>query len=206
MGVTKKAQDCSWIEVEHTSAVFAAVVLNPLAFAAQYFMYGTVPQIPHASPMQVSLILLAAAGCFVGIAMETKGYQLADPGRASMFRNAEVPLGYVLQQFGTSSPLSIKALLGSVCILVSCVLGVFREKYLAEAEASKSLISDSEGLKRSQTLPGSLRTKGMYNDVPQDDVESVGSNEKTSAGSTADNAESVDFSDGGVCQPSSTLE
>jgi len=188
--VTRKTKGCSWIEVEHTNAVFAAVVLNPLAFGAQYFMYGTLSHIPHTSVTQVSLILLAAAGCFVGLAMETKGYQLAEAGRASMFRNAEVPFGYVLQHFGTDSPLSVKALAGSLCILASCGLGVIRETYMAEAE--KVATSD--------------KAEVLYKDVSNDDVESVGSTDKTSAGSVDDGKESVDFSDGSGYQQVGRLE
>merc|ERR1711924_16871 len=140
---------------------------------------------------QVSLILLAAAGCFIGLAMETKGYQLAEAGRASMFRNAEVPFGYVLQHFGTNSPLSVKALAGSLCILVSCGLGVIRETYMAEAE---------------EKVARSDKAEVLYKDVANDDVESVGSTDKTSAGSVDDGKESVDFSDGSVYQQVSKLE
>merc|ERR1711920_988528 len=76
----------------------------------------------HVGPTEVGLIVLVAVGSFVGIAMETKGYQLAEVGKASMFRYVEIPFAYVLQHLGTSAPVTSQAVLGSTLILASCVL------------------------------------------------------------------------------------
>jgi len=122
--VTKKARDCSWIEVEHVSACLAAAVLDPSLLIGQYALYGTVPRMPSAAPSEIGLIVLAAGGSFVGIAMETKGYQLADVGKASMFRYVEVPFAYVLQCFGTREPVQTQAIVGALLIMLSCFLGL----------------------------------------------------------------------------------
>jgi len=105
--VTRKAKDCCWIEVEHVSAFLAATLLNPVLFFLQYLLYDVVPMVPTAAPKETGLILLAAAGSFVGLGMETKGYQLAEVGKASMYRYVEVPFAYALQHFGTSTPVQI---------------------------------------------------------------------------------------------------
>jgi drug/metabolite transporter (DMT)-like permease len=124
--VTKKARDCSWIEVEHVSACLASTVLNPSLLLGQYLISGSLPDTPSAAPGEIGLIILAAGGSFVGIAMETKGYQLADVGKATMIRYIEVPFAFVLQHFGTSDPVEMQAVLGSILILMSCFSGMWR--------------------------------------------------------------------------------
>jgi drug/metabolite transporter (DMT)-like permease len=126
--VTRKTKDCSWIEVEFVNAAFAAVFLNPLLLGSQYAAFGILPEIPSTAPKEAVLIILAAMGSFLGIAMETKGYQLAEAGKASMFRYIEVPFAYVLQALGTSTPVSTDAILGSGLIIASCVLGVVGQR------------------------------------------------------------------------------
>lgn len=122
--VTRKARDCSWIEVEHVSACLASTLLDPSLLVVQYMIYGNMPLLPSTRPGEIGLIILAAGGSFVGIAMETKGYQLAEVGKASMFRYVEVPFAYVLQSIGTSEPVQTRAVIGSILILMSCLLGV----------------------------------------------------------------------------------
>eukprot|EP00928_Gymnodinium_smaydae_P033289 TRINITY_DN23884_c0_g1_i2.p1 TRINITY_DN23884_c0_g1~~TRINITY_DN23884_c0_g1_i2.p1 ORF type:complete len:304 (+),score=40.73 TRINITY_DN23884_c0_g1_i2:63-974(+) len=100
--ITRKAKDCSWIEVEHVSACLASTLLDPSLVLVQYLFCGQLPPVPPAAPKEAFLIIIAAMGAFVGIAMETKGYQLAEPGKATMCRYVEVPFAYVLQKFFTS--------------------------------------------------------------------------------------------------------
>jgi drug/metabolite transporter (DMT)-like permease len=126
--VTRKARDCSWIEVEHVSAFLASTTLNPSLLLGKYLIDGSLPTLPAAAPGEIGLIMLAAGGSFVGIAMETKGYQLAEVGKASMFRYVEVPFAYVLQCLGTNDSVQIQAVLGSCLILLSCFLGLKRDK------------------------------------------------------------------------------
>lgn len=115
--VTKKTRDCSWIEarglfgklsfvceVEHVSAFLACVLLDPaLMIANQLLNHDNPVKCPLASissflrpdvdagTKEALIIILAALGAFVGVALETKGYQLASVGRASMFRRGEWP-------------------------------------------------------------------------------------------------------------------
>jgi len=131
--VTRKCRDCSWIEVEHVNAFLASAVLNPGLMLGEYALEGSWPAWPAAAPGEVALIVLAAAGSFVGIAMETKGYQLADAGRASMFRYVEVPFAYLLQSLATTAPVEPRAVLGATLILGSCALGAL-ESWFEEPE------------------------------------------------------------------------
>eukprot|EP00931_Biecheleriopsis_adriatica_P041793 TRINITY_DN23842_c0_g1_i2.p1 TRINITY_DN23842_c0_g1~~TRINITY_DN23842_c0_g1_i2.p1 ORF type:complete len:336 (+),score=60.78 TRINITY_DN23842_c0_g1_i2:26-1009(+) len=135
--VTRQTRDCSWIEVEFVNAAFASAVLNPALLCLQYAVYGVLPEIPPAAPAEAGLLLLAALGSFVGIAMETKGYQLAEAGKATMFRYVEVPLAYALQHFGTAAPVAPRAILGSVLILASCGVGALMQDVGAERTSAK---------------------------------------------------------------------
>jgi len=132
--VTRKTKDCSWIEVEHVSACLASACLDPVLMLGQYAVDGTAPVLPSTGPREVLLIILAAMGSFLGIAMETKGYQLAEPGKATMFRYVEVPFAYVLQRLGTTEPVKAQAVFGSLLIVASCFLGQ-ASRFLGKAAA-----------------------------------------------------------------------
>lgn len=145
--VTRWTRDCSWIEVEHVNALLACVVFNPTCLYTQFLMEGVKPQWGDGLvPQEAVLILLASLGSFIGIAMETKGYQIADPGKASMYRYVEVPFAYVLQSVGTDAPLETRAILGSLLILASCALSAaaerFRTKSHTSNESAKALLEE----------------------------------------------------------------
>merc|ERR1719327_1563435 len=103
---SRQARFASWIEVEHVNASLSAGILNPI-FALMHTAakgQSLEPDIDISSRFlsmsEVIMISLAAVGSFVGIAMETWGYQLAEPGKASMFRYVEIPFAYFLQALG----------------------------------------------------------------------------------------------------------
>ena len=43
---------------------------------------------------EIGLIVIAALASFAGDAMNTCGYQMAEPGKAAMFRYLEIPFSY----------------------------------------------------------------------------------------------------------------
>mmetsp|Transcript_36886 Transcript_36886/g.113662 ORF Transcript_36886/g.113662 Transcript_36886/m.113662 type:complete len:342 (-) Transcript_36886:145-1170(-) len=143
--VTRQTRSCSWIEVEHVGAVTACGLMDPALLLGEFAWSGRLPALPPGAPREALLILLAATGAFVGIAMETKGYQLAEPGKAAMFAYAEVPFGYLLQSLGTSAPVQARALGGAALIIASCGLGAFcqhrRAAELAKDEAASPLLA-----------------------------------------------------------------
>jgi drug/metabolite transporter (DMT)-like permease len=142
--VTAKTKACSWIEVEHVGAAVASAVLIPGLMFADYAVYGAVPSIPTESPLDAVNIILAALGTFGGVALETKGYQLASAGRASMFRNLEVPFAYALQRWSTVTPVAPRALLGALLIVMSCGIGGITSRFWQSSETQQ--LSSKVGL------------------------------------------------------------
>merc|ERR1711871_676602 len=68
--------------------------------------------------------------------MQTRGYQLAEPGKASMFSYIEVPFAYFLQVMGTTSSLSKSSMLGAVLIIISCVVGAYGQYNLEHEDTA----------------------------------------------------------------------
>eukprot|EP00746_Dinoflagellata_sp_MGD_P027422 gnl/MRDRNA2_/MRDRNA2_16473_c0_seq1.p1 gnl/MRDRNA2_/MRDRNA2_16473_c0~~gnl/MRDRNA2_/MRDRNA2_16473_c0_seq1.p1 ORF type:complete len:342 (-),score=55.06 gnl/MRDRNA2_/MRDRNA2_16473_c0_seq1:103-1128(-) len=138
--VTRQTKACSWVEVEHVVAACSIFVFNPCLLVAGYVFEGTTPSLPAAAISEVGLIVTAALGAFAGVAMETKAYQLAEPGKAAMFRYIEVPYAYFLQHVGTPKPVASRAIFGAMLIVTSCLVGAWdqmqaRQKKLAAEEA-----------------------------------------------------------------------
>jgi len=138
--VTRETRACSWIEVEHVGAATACLVMDPALLGAKYAVTGKVPSMPSAAPLEILLIMLAAGGSFVGIAMETKGYQLAEPGKASMFRYVEIPFAYLLQQLGTGAPVTLQAAVGAVLIVAACFVSAVAQRAEAAGKAKGAAV------------------------------------------------------------------
>lgn len=156
--VTNQAKDASWIEVELITNALAVLVLNPFVLCAQQFATGEASWgLPALGAWEVGLIALAALGSSAGFAMQTRGYQIADPGKASMYNYLEIPFAYILQIIGTDSPMSSNSVVGAILVIFACLLGAFaqirsekkecttgEEPLLQEySEAEKSSISTS---------------------------------------------------------------
>lgn len=139
--VTSSTKECSWIEVEHVSAAAACLFLDPALACAQYSWDGLLPMFPVLDPWEVLLIVLAAAGSFVAIAMETKGYQLAEPGKASMYRYVEIPFAYMLQHAVAGTEVQPRTIAGAALIISSCAIGA-----LSQARGTRALSETAEPL------------------------------------------------------------
>jgi len=133
--VTRRTRACSWIEVEHVGAATACLVMDPTLLCAKSALTGVLPRPPTTAPHEVALIVAAALGSFIGIAMETKGYQLAEPGKASMFRYVEIPFAYFLQQLGTGASVPPRAAGGALLIVAACAVGAVAQRARAAAAA-----------------------------------------------------------------------
>lgn len=137
--VTRRTKEASWIEMEHVTNFLAVFVLNPITFCAQKFAKGeALLDLPSISAWDVGLIVLAASGSFAGVAMQTRGYQLAEPGKAGMFAYLEIPFAYFLQVLGTNSPLSVSSIIGAILVILACLLGAVAELRGAAAELRSS--------------------------------------------------------------------
>jgi len=138
---TRSTKSASWIEVEHVTSFVAVFVLNPINYCAQLSVKGEGELVgPHVSMLQLGAIVLAGMGSFFAVAMQTRGYQMADPGKASMFCYLEVPFGYLLQLMCTSdSSISMTSIIGAVLVLLSCLLGAGSRLYSSRKEAEKEV-------------------------------------------------------------------
>lgn len=132
--VTLNTKDASWIEVEHVTNFLAVFVLNPIFFCAQQFAKGETVLVPPAvSVWEVAFIVVAALASSAGVALQTRGYQMADPGKASMFTYVEIIFSYSLQVLGTHSPITTNSMIGAILVLLACLLGA-----AAQSRSSKS--------------------------------------------------------------------
>lgn len=146
--VTNQTKEASWIEVEHVTNFLAVFILNPLLFCAQQFAKGEhVLALPAVDFWEVGLIVLAALGSFVGVAMQTRGYQMADPGKAAMFTYAEIPFGYLLQHFGTQKAISSNSIIGAILVILACLLGA-----IAQVRSSNEDVPDETNALKGQKL------------------------------------------------------
>lgn len=133
--LTHQTKSASWIEVEHVTSFLSVFVLNPIVYCVQQAVKGEslsksfsfVVDSFVVDSSHVGLIVLASVGSFVGVAMQTRGYQLAEPGKASMFSYLEVPFAYFLQCVGTSSGLDKSSIIGAFLVIISCVIGGYEQ-------------------------------------------------------------------------------
>lgn len=126
--VTFQTKKASWIEVEHVTCCLAAFVFNPVAIYCQHIANSEMLDslsLPVATFWGSVLIVTAALGSFVADALQTQGYQMAEPGKAVMFRYLEIPFSYLLQCVATDTVLSWPALVGAMLAGLSCVLGAY---------------------------------------------------------------------------------
>lgn len=122
--LTRQTREASWIEMEHVTNFLAVFVFNPLVFCIQQFVTGeSLLAMPPIEVWEVGLIVLAASGSFAGVAMQTRGYQMAEPGKAGMFAYLEIPFAYVLQLIFTQNSISTTSIIGAILVLLACLLG-----------------------------------------------------------------------------------
>jgi drug/metabolite transporter (DMT)-like permease len=141
--ITRQTKECSWIEVEHVSAALAVFVIHPVVFA-----FTGVPDfsaIGSESQNGAGLVVLAALGSFAGVALQTQGYQIAEPGKTSMFSYVEILFGYILQVCFTDSAVTPGAIVGASLVLFSCMIGVseqVRQQRIKEQPDPSQNLSD----------------------------------------------------------------
>jgi drug/metabolite transporter (DMT)-like permease len=172
---TRQTKACSWIEVEHVTAALAVFVIHPVLFLLKGF--PDIAAVGGESGWGAVLVVLAAVGSFTGVAIQTQGYQLADPGKACMFGYLEIPFGYVLQTLCTSAPLNLGGIVGSCLVLASCLLGIFeqlrlqrvREKAEVEAVFSPNTLA-ANVLDKANTLAAKLLEKDIESPRPDDRI------------------------------------
>ena len=81
------------------------------------------------------LVAVTAVG-FLGLALQTRGYQLEQAARASVMTVLEIPFAYVLQYALFHDELSLLGLLGVVVVCSATVLNLVRRPQLNDAATS----------------------------------------------------------------------
>ena len=132
---------CSWIAVEHVTAVVAFFIFHPFVLLLQH-RDGSQAMNFNLDPFDVSLIVVAALGSFAGVAFQTKGYQLADPGKAAMFTYLEIPVAYFLQHMFTKEHITVGAVYGALFVFVSCIVSVVEELGSQDEEEERIRLMD----------------------------------------------------------------
>jgi len=148
--VTRQTKDASWIEVMHVTNFLAAFVMMPFMFCLEQYVGGALATLPSVGVFEAGLVVLAAIGSFMGVAMQTRGYQLAEPGKAGMYNYLEIPFAYLLQLIGTPTPISAGSIIGAILILMGCLLGAVAQwlssfQKVASVSAEPLLKDELEG-------------------------------------------------------------
>ena len=111
--LVRKSRHCHWTTVEFITTSFASFLLTPVClgawFAADHALYRRTinslaggwggPDAWSYRPYGLHVLLFAATLGFVGLALQTYGYQNERSTRASLMSFIEVPFAYALQVF-----------------------------------------------------------------------------------------------------------
>lgn len=147
--VTFQTKTASWIEVEHVTCFLASFVFNPVAICFKYFA-DVEPVAEHVFAgvgktvfpvWAMVIIVVAALGSFLAESMQTRGYQIAEPGKAVMFRYLEIPCSYLLQCVATDNPISLSAGIGAILTVLSCLLGAIAQIRSSREDSNLEAIS-----------------------------------------------------------------
>eukprot|EP00746_Dinoflagellata_sp_MGD_P095500 gnl/MRDRNA2_/MRDRNA2_382641_c0_seq1.p1 gnl/MRDRNA2_/MRDRNA2_382641_c0~~gnl/MRDRNA2_/MRDRNA2_382641_c0_seq1.p1 ORF type:complete len:272 (-),score=31.78 gnl/MRDRNA2_/MRDRNA2_382641_c0_seq1:19-744(-) len=144
--VTRQTKEASWIEMEHVTSFLAVFILNPIIFCVKHAVKGEpLSPLTDVSAWEVGIIVLASFGSFAAVAMQTRGYQMADPGKAGMFNYLEIPFAYLLQLLDTHNPISTNSIIGAVLVLLACLLGAIAQLQISRAASLEvAIISNTE--------------------------------------------------------------
>jgi len=125
--VTRHTREANWIEVEHVTNCLSAFIFSPIFMTCQFLANGEAAVVvPSLGAQDMFLIVLVALGTFAGVAMQTQGYQMAEPGKAVMFTYLEIPFAYLLQMESKSS-IPSHSIFGAVLIFAACFLGALEK-------------------------------------------------------------------------------
>lgn len=155
---TRKSKACFWTAVNHVSSGLSALVFTPLAIAIWFKIDPTAPSAAARSlgeligAQQLHLIpsdnvdgelrafnlgkwlLLVGATItgFMGLAMQTLGYQLEEAARASVMTVLEIPFAYVLQDVLFHEPMTPLGLAGVSLVVSATMINLLRRLQLAK--------------------------------------------------------------------------
>jgi len=118
-------RECHWTAVENAAALSSAFIFTPLVLGGIVLVRGSinVGTPPEWLGTNGAFVFAISSGiiAFVGLALQTTGYQLVDAAMGSAMGFAEVPFAYLLQTIVFREPPSVLSLVG-VAVMTSSVL------------------------------------------------------------------------------------
>ena len=156
---TRKSKACFWTAVNHCSSALSALVFTPIAIGIWFMVdpggphkmvvsLGELLQPEEFMMVRTSstgadgaeaidwqigrwpLLLGATVTGFVGLALQTLGYQLEEAARASLMTVLEIPFAYVLQYALFREPMTPLGLCGVGLVICGTVLNLIRRLQL----------------------------------------------------------------------------
>ena len=120
---TRKSKECFWTAVNHVSSALSAVVFTPAAFVVWFALDNTAVDQSLESIAELTtptadglpfgrwaLLLGATLTGFLGLALQTLGYQREEAAKASVMTILEIPFAYLLQAAVFHDEVSLRAL------------------------------------------------------------------------------------------------
>lgn len=124
--LVRKSKIAHWATVEHFASSHSAFLFTPSALLVRYCIYGSL-EWSSICVQQVCIIVSSAFLNYLGLGLQTRGYQLETASKASIMTYIEIPFNYLNQALVFHDPVSKLAVGGTFCILVSCVLNAYKK-------------------------------------------------------------------------------
>uniref|UniRef100_A0A6U6KMX1 EamA domain-containing protein n=1 Tax=Zooxanthella nutricula TaxID=1333877 RepID=A0A6U6KMX1_9DINO len=127
----------NWIEVECVGSCVNCMFWNPLFISLSVLLVenpSPASSYDPATGLKVALIIVASMAAFLALALDTIGYQMAEPGKASMFRCLEVPYSFMLQRVGSGQIVLWREVAGTCLILLALGIGWVAEAHPREPD------------------------------------------------------------------------
>ena len=144
---TRKSKECFWTAVNHVSSALSALVFTPLAFVVWFSLDSTAIEqsmsslgaLEQASDSGAfgkwALLVGATVTGFVGLALQTLGYQQEEASKASVMTVLEIPFAYMLQAWIFHDEVSALGLVGVGLVICGTMLNLLRHRQRAQLSA-----------------------------------------------------------------------
>lgn len=123
--LARASRECHWSTVEHVNSFCSTFVFTPIALVVWWQMGAATgslfPRALHLHLWELVLVCGAAVVFFIGMCLQTIGYQNEEVTRASLMVYVEVPFSYVLQLIFFKHAVSGIQVLGILAIVSSAV-------------------------------------------------------------------------------------
>ena len=138
---TRVSKSCFWTAVNHVSSALSMLAFTPAAFVVWFSLDDTAWDQTASSLSSLDItffdaetgglgklpcLLGATVTGFVGLALQTLGYQLEEAARASVMTVLEIPFAYVLQHYCFQEEITPLGLAGVGLIVLATSFNLVR--------------------------------------------------------------------------------